>query len=115
MNLHGLYAGLEHNDRPFDDQRQPRIWLETLAFAVILQMAEEGHITLVGSSVLDYENSRNPNPSRKRWVQRCRDGAGFHQPIGETIRTRELELERSGVTALDALHVASAEMAKTGA
>jgi hypothetical protein len=49
-------------NRPFDNQSQPRVWLETLAFTVILQLVELGKITLVNSSVLAYENSRNPFP-----------------------------------------------------
>ena len=31
-------------NRPFDDQTQPRIWLETLAVSLILQMTEAGEI-----------------------------------------------------------------------
>lgn len=38
-------------NRPFDDQTQPRIWLETLAFSVILQMIENGSVALVTSTV----------------------------------------------------------------
>lgn len=98
-------------NRPFDDQRQPRIWLETLAFAVILQMVEVGSITLVGSSVLDYENSRNPFRSRRHWVERCLADAGFYQPVDDYIRARAEELERDGVRPLDALHLACAEAA----
>ena len=109
-----LYLDTNVYNRPFDDQTQPRIWLETLAFAVILQLIDAGSVTLVGSSVLDYENSRNPIPSRKRWVQRCLASADFHQRIDEGIRTRAEELEEAGLRALDALHLASAEAAECG-
>ena len=37
-----IYLDTSVYNRPFDDQTQPRIWLETLAFAVILQMVESG-------------------------------------------------------------------------
>ena len=33
-------------NRPFDDQAQPRVGLETLAFSVILQMIEDGSVAL---------------------------------------------------------------------
>ena len=36
-------------NRPFDDRTQPRIWLETLALSLILQMTEAGEIDLIKS------------------------------------------------------------------
>jgi len=109
-----VYLDTNVYNRPFDDQTQPRIWLETLAFAVILQLIDAGGVTLVRSSVLDYENSRNPIPGRQRWVQRCLASADFHQRVDEGIRTRAKQLEEGGLMALDALHLASAEAAKCG-
>jgi len=44
-----VYLDTSVYNRLFDDQTQPRIWLETLAFAVILQMIEAG--SRVGSLV----------------------------------------------------------------
>jgi predicted nucleic acid-binding protein len=108
-----VYLDTNVYNRPFDEQTQPRIWLETLAFTVILQMVEEGGVTLVRSSVLDYENSRNPFPSRRRWVERCLASAGFYQNVDEDIRVRAEELEKVGVNSLDALHVACAEAAES--
>jgi len=58
-------------NRPFDDQTQPRIWMETLALALILQLVEAGEATLVNSSVLEFENSRNPISLRQDWMTRC--------------------------------------------
>ena len=42
-----VYLDTNVVNRPFDDQTQPRIWLETLAFAVILQLIDAGSVTLV--------------------------------------------------------------------
>lgn len=106
-----VYLDTNVYNRPFDDQTQPRIWLETLAFAVILQMTDAGSIALVSSSVLAYENSRNPVPARRRWVERCLAGADVYQPVDEDIRARAEELEEAGVRPLDALHIACAEAA----
>jgi len=55
-------------NRPFDDQTQPRIWLETMTFTMILQMTESQQVGLVTSSVLGFENSNNPFPERREWV-----------------------------------------------
>lgn len=98
-------------NRPFDDQTQPRIWLETLALSVILQMIENRSVVLLSSSVLTYENSRNANVIGRDWIQRCIRLAWRHQLIDSAIRNRAEEMERQGFKALDALHIASAEAA----
>ena len=99
-------------NRPFDDQSQPRNWLETLAFTVLLQMIELGRITLVSSSVLAYENSRNPFPHRRAWVSDCLSLADDTQLVNEPIRLRAQEMERQGLKPIDALHLACAEAAQ---
>jgi predicted nucleic acid-binding protein len=98
-------------NRPFDDQTQPRIWLETLALSVIMQMIESRSVVLLSSSVLAYENSRNANVLGRDWIQRCIRLARRHQPVDRDIRNRAEEMERQGFKALDALHIASAEAA----
>jgi len=37
-----LYLDNSVLNRPFDDQRQPRIWLETLSFSLVLTLIETG-------------------------------------------------------------------------
>ena len=83
-----IYLDASVLNRPFDDQTQPRIWLETLALHVVLQSIEAGETELVASSVLHYENSRNPYPFRKRWDDRCLALATFRQDDDAGIRTR---------------------------
>jgi hypothetical protein len=62
-----IYIDTSVFNRPFDNQTQPRIILETQALRTILQLIEDGQLELVSSSVLDYENSRNTSPVRQRW------------------------------------------------
>lgn len=99
-------------NRPFDDQSQPRIWLETLAFTVILQMVESREITLVSSSVLAYENSRNPFLQRRTWVNDCLRLAEYTQLVNQAIRLRAQEIEQQGLKPIDALHLACAKAAQ---
>lgn len=106
-----IYLDTSVYNRPFDDQTQPRIWLETLALALILQVVEAGEATLVISSVLEFENSRNPFSLRREWVERCLRQATTHQRVDEAIRRRAEMLEKHGLKAIDALHVACAEAA----
>ena len=98
-------------NRPFDDQTQPRIWLETLALALILQLVEAGEAVLINSTVLEFENSRNPSSLRQDWMSRCLEQAVDYQYVDETIRERAEALEKHGLKAIDSLHVACAEFA----
>ncbi|MEM6868260.1 MAG: PIN domain-containing protein [Cyanobacteria bacterium P01_C01_bin.121] len=95
--------------RPFDDQTQPKIFLETQAIAIILQMVAMKSIELVNSSVLEYENSRNPDPVKQAAMNRYLQTSAYKQLVDEAIRQRAKELEHNGVKAMDALHVACAE------
>jgi predicted nucleic acid-binding protein len=106
-----IYLDTSVYNRPFDDQTQPRIWLETLAFSLVLQMIEGDQVLLVTSSVLAYENSRNPSRMRRKWVQHCSALASAHQEVNVSIGRRAQVLEKQGVKAPDALHVACAEAA----
>ena len=66
---------------------------------------------MVASSVLAYENSRNPFRLRRDWVARCPRSANLHYEVNESVRQRAEALERQGLKAVDALHVACAEAA----
>ena len=108
-----IYLDTSVYNRPFDDQTQPRIWLETLAFGIILQMIAADTVELVGSTVLEYENSRNPFSWRRRWVIQCIELAKLHQRVNVEIKQQAEDLEQDGLKALDALHVACAEAAQS--
>ena len=53
-------------NRPFDDQRQIRIHLESEAKLFIQNLVLQNKITFVWSYILDYENSFNPFDERKK-------------------------------------------------
>ena len=42
--------------RPFDDQNQSRVWIETQAVVRILEAFHQGHCAVVNSDALVYEN-----------------------------------------------------------
>ena len=109
-----IYLDTSVYNRPFDDQTQPRIWLETLALALILQLVEAGEVTLVNSSVLEFENSRNPFSLRQDWMARCLEQATAYQRVNDSIRERAEALEKHGIRAVDSLHAACAESAGAG-
>ena len=108
-----VYLDTSVLNRPFDDQTQPRVWLETQAFVVVLQMVEAGTVELASSSALRYENSRNPFPLRRSWVSRCLALARQQRQVDELTSARAAELEAGGLQAIDALHIACAEAASS--
>ncbi|XHX76230.1 MAG: PIN domain-containing protein [Stenomitos frigidus ULC029] len=108
-----VYLDTSAYNRPFDDQTQPKIFLESQAVVIILQMVETQSIKLVSSSVLEYENSRNPHAIKQEAMNRYLQMAGLRQAVNEPIRQRAMQLEHNGLKAIDALHVACAEAVKS--
>ena len=104
-----VYLDTSVYNRPFDDQTQPKIFLESQAIVIILQMIEAKVVELISSSVLEYENSLNPYPIKQEAMNRYLQLAGLRQEVDEAIRQRAEELEQNGLKAIDALHVACAE------
>jgi predicted nucleic acid-binding protein len=106
-----LYLDNSVLNRPFDEQRQPRIWLETQALSACLRMIETGEVELVKSPIHVLENDRSPFVLRKQWVEKCLSLAKINTDLSESTHTRARMLEKSGVKPLDALHIACAEAA----
>lgn len=84
-------------NRPFDDQSQVKIFLETQAFLLILNLIESQKIALVSSSVLDYENSRNSRLERANAVNLWLSLSKTYQKLTPEIRLRAKALEEMGV------------------
>lgn len=55
-------------NRPFDDQKQIRIRIETEAKLFIQENIVSGKFRLAWSYILEYENSVNPYPERKETI-----------------------------------------------
>lgn len=104
-----IYVDTSAYNRPFDDQTQPRIRLETHALLVVLRLVEAEAVELVSSSVLQYENSRNPFALRQQWVEYRLQLAKHYQEVNTAIIARAKELEKQGLKTIDALHIACAE------
>ena len=96
-------------NRPFDDQSQPRVWLETLAVFVILGLIENHDIFLARSPMHDLENGRNPHHYRQLWVSQCLQLAASHIELTPAAEARATGLETIGLKPQDALHAALAE------
>jgi len=98
--------------RPFDDQSQGRISLETHAVIRILFAKTNGVVTLCNSATLEFENGLNPNPTRKERIRILLSGFGPARPATDAIFHRASELIVEGIKDVDALHIACAEAQK---
>lgn len=104
-----VYLDTSVYNRPFDDQSQSRVRLEAEAFLSILEKVVSGVISIIGSSTLLYENSRNPFAERKERVASYLALSSKVIVSSDAVKKRALSIERFGVAPLDALHLACAE------
>ena len=96
-------------NRLTDDQSQLRVREEAEAIEHILRMVRQGLATWVSSTILDLEISRNPNQERRNDVNSLLTFASeIVRPETEDA-DRAAELQKLGISAFDALHLACAE------
>lgn len=107
-----IYLDLCVFNRPFDDQRQPRITIETMEFLLLLSRAIDKEIVIINSFVLEDENSKNPFIDRRDKIYDLFKVATEYISYSEELEKRAKKIENFGMMAIDALHIACAEMAK---
>ena len=101
-------------NRPFDDQSQLRISLETQAKLQIQKMIKDKELDLVSSYVLAYENSRNPVESKKNSIGSfIKENRVEYIDVdrADEVKTIADEVIATGVKTADAYHTACAIMA----
>jgi predicted nucleic acid-binding protein len=98
-------------NRPFDDQAQERIRLESEAVLAILRRVELQQWELVGGEAVEFETGRMPDLERRQRVWALAQLAGSRQGIDIHVQSRARVLAAAGLKPLDALHVACAEAA----
>jgi predicted nucleic acid-binding protein len=108
-----IYLDLCVYNRPFDDQRQPRIVVETVELLFLLEKAIAKEITLINSFALEYENSKSPLIDRRSKIGDVLKITSEYVGSSERLGNRAEEIERMGFMAMDALHIACAETAKS--
>ncbi len=100
-------------NRPFDDQTQERIHLESEAILTILQRGQTGIYKIVGSNILELEMERMQDAAKRQRVKELYEVAGTHICYTEEIKRRSQEImELSKIRTFDSLHIAAAEKAK---
>ena len=99
-------------NRPFDDQTQERIHLESEVILAVLKMGQMKQAVIAGSDILELEMRRMQDENKKRKVLDLYRVAGMHIPYTEKIKKRSVEIMSvSKIRTFDSLHIASAEEA----
>lgn len=97
-------------NRPFDDQTQERIHLESEAILAVLQRGQAGTYKIMGSDVLKLEVERMHDMGKKQRVQALYKVADMHVRYTEELKERSKEImAQSKIRAFDSLHIAAAE------
>jgi predicted nucleic acid-binding protein len=99
-------------NRPFDDQNQVKIKIETEAKLYIQKLIVLKKIELVWSYILEYENDNNPINIRRDQISAWKEISSVS--INETINITDCanRLIKKGIKSKDALHVSCAIEAK---
>ena len=95
-------------NRPFDDQSQIRIRLETEAKLKIQEEIRAGRFHLIWSYILDYENHRNPYQERKLRISKWKEYAVEDIEEESLLIETAKELNKKGFHKVDSLHISCA-------
>jgi predicted nucleic acid-binding protein len=99
-------------NRPFDDQSQLRISLETQAKLYIQSLIKGNKIDLIYSYVCFYENYINPFENKKLSISDFSKHAKYSVEESHDILTKANEMIQKKIRPLDALHLSCAINAK---
>ena len=96
-------------NRPFDDQTQMKIHLETQAKLYIQSKIREGAFDLAWSYILDYENGKNPYEEKRQAIAPWKNFATIiiAEETDEILLFAE-SLAAKGIKTFDALHISCA-------
>lgn len=103
-----IYLDICCFNRPFDDQSDLIVRLQTEAKLHVQEMIREGTLTLIWSAIMDMENSANPDLNRKAAIADWQQLGVKDVTVNEHVEAVAETLSRIGVKPMDALHVASA-------
>jgi len=95
-------------NRPYDDQSQTRIEIETKAKLFIQRLIVQGNIGLVWSYMMDFENGNNLYIEKRNSIAAWKDLAVAYVDEHEDIIQSAEKIAATGVKESDSLHVAAA-------
>ena len=103
-----IYLDICCFNRPFDDQSQLRIKLESEAKLAIQEDIRSGKHALIWSYMLDYENQKCPLPERRDQISKWRAYAMEDIEEDEALINSAKLIGQTSIKKMDSLHIASA-------
>ncbi len=97
------------SNRPFDDQSQNRIRLESESIIIIIDKLYHGEWEWVGSEVLCVEIENTPNIEKRTYLLKLLEYLHESLKIENEDLIRAKQIERMGFKSFDAMHIACAE------
>ena len=99
-------------NRPFDDQLQERIYLESEAILSILKRGESKWFEILSSPILQLEMDNMKDEEKQTKVKNLYQIAKNEVPYNAIIKKRSEEItQQSKIRNFDSLHIATAEYA----
>jgi predicted nucleic acid-binding protein len=95
-------------NRPYDNQTQLKIALETKAKLFIQDLVASGKVDLVWSYMIEFENGDNPFPYKQMAVAEWRELSVENISENEDIITSAEQIKLTGIKVKDSLHLACA-------
>lgn len=109
-----IYLDICCFNRPFDDQSDLIVRLQTEAKLHVQERIRDGLLSLVWSEVMELENTANPDLNRKVAIADWQNIGVIDVSISERVEAAAEALSLIGVKPMDALHVACAIDAQAG-
>lgn len=100
--------------RPFDDQTQLRLKVETEAVFAVLAIVQAGEQSLFGSEALEYEVFRIPGETRRNEVLEVLALASERLLLTDSAEALALTFEQSGLRAIEQEPSAAASLVMMG-
>ena len=108
-----VYLDNSFLNRPFDDPDIKINRLEAEVLFLIIDLAEKGSVQLANSSTIEYENSLNPFPERKVFIEGVLKETKIYQNVNDQIEINAKHFTHTmSIAPIDALHLATAEYAR---
>ncbi len=94
--------------RPFDNQSQSRIRIESEAVLEIIQAIEEGKLELISSEILEYELKMSKQAHRIEFGMKILNLASQTVTLSDKHKQLANSFSENGIKPIDALHLAVA-------
>ena len=95
-------------NRPYDDQQNVLVRIETEAKLVIQQMIRDKKLALIWSDVLNFENNDNPFEERRYKINKWEELATYSINMNDDIYKKAGIYMKFGLRQKDAAHLACA-------